>query len=38
MSQVSELLLRKGIGAYKKEGAKYLRKAAEKEKHEALPK
>jgi hypothetical protein len=28
VSQVCELLLRKGIDAYKKEGAKYLRRSA----------
>lgn len=34
VSQVCELLLRKGVDAYKKEGAKYLRRAATREKHE----
>ena len=31
VSQVCEFLLRKGIDAYKKEGAKYLRKSTAKE-------
>jgi hypothetical protein len=35
---VYEFLLRKGIDAYKKEGAKYLRKSATREKHEGPPK
>ncbi len=38
VSQVCELLLRKGIDAYKKEGAKYLRRATTREKHEDPPK
>jgi predicted transcriptional regulator len=38
VSQVCEFLLRKGIDAYKKEGAKYLRKSATKEKQEGSPK
>jgi hypothetical protein len=37
VSQVCEFLLRKGIDAYKKEGARYLRKPASKEKHEGPP-
>jgi hypothetical protein len=32
VSQVCEFLLRKGIDAYKKEGAKYLRRSATREK------
>jgi hypothetical protein len=38
VSQVCELLLRKGTEVYKKEGAKYLRKSAIRKKHEGLPK
>lgn len=39
VSQVCEFLLRKGIDLYKKEGAKYLRKSASREKqHEGPPK
>jgi hypothetical protein len=38
VSQVCELLLRKGIDAYKKEGAKYLRKISTREKREDPPK
>jgi predicted transcriptional regulator len=38
VSQVCEFLLRKGIDAYKKGGAKYLRKSATREKHEGSPK
>lgn len=38
VSQVCELLLRKGIDAYKKEGAKYLRKSAIRNKRAGLPK
>jgi len=34
VSQICELLLRKGIDAYEKEGAKYLRRSAGREKHE----
>jgi hypothetical protein len=33
VSQVCELLLRKGIDAYKKEGANYLRRSTTREKH-----
>jgi hypothetical protein len=32
VSQVCEFVLRKGIDAYKKDGAKYLRRSATKEK------
>jgi hypothetical protein len=35
VSQVCELLLRKGIDAYKKGGAKYLRTAVTGDKHES---
>jgi len=38
VSQVCELLLRRGIDAYKKDGVKYLRKSVTKGKHEALSK
>jgi predicted transcriptional regulator len=34
VSQVCELLLRKGIDAYEKEGAKYLRRSGGREKRE----
>jgi len=34
VSQVCELLIRKGIDAYKKEGATYLRRSAMRKKHE----
>jgi predicted transcriptional regulator len=34
VSQVCELLLRKGIDAYEKEGAKYLRRSGSREKRE----
>lgn len=37
VSQVCELLLRKGIDTYKKEGAKYLRKSEIRKKREGLP-
>ena len=38
VSQVCELLLRKGIDAYKKGGAKYLRQSAALEKNEGQSK
>jgi hypothetical protein len=38
VSQICELLLRKGVEAYKKEGAKYLRKFGVREKLEGPPK
>ena len=38
VSQVCELLLRKGIDVYKKEGAKYLRKSAIRGKNEGTTK
>ena len=38
VSQVCELLLRKGTDAYKKGGAKYLRATTTKDKYEGLPK
>jgi len=34
VSQVCELLLRKGIDAYEKEGAKYLRRSGDREKRQ----
>jgi len=38
VSQICELLLRKGIEAYKREGEKYLRKPANRGKQEGAPK
>jgi hypothetical protein len=37
VSQICELLLRKGVEAYKKEGAKYLRRVGTREKREGSP-
>jgi hypothetical protein len=38
VSQICELLLRKGIDAYGKEGTKYLRRSGVREKREISPK
>lgn len=38
VSQICEFLLRKGVGAYKNEGAEYFRKSATRKKYEGPPK